>query len=96
MDDELWAVIEPLQPATPADTRPAQHNRRLVFQGILFVLFIEWEDLPQELEFGSGMTCWRRLRDWQAAGVLLQTSPADLWKRVPSSWNCPRPTSTTT
>ena len=25
--------------------------------------------LPQELGFGSGMTCWRRLRDWQAAGV---------------------------
>ena len=28
-----------------------------------------WEDLPQELGFRSGMTCWRRLRDWQAAGV---------------------------
>ena len=25
--------------------------------------------LPQELGCGSGMTCWRRLRDWQAAGV---------------------------
>lgn len=43
----------------------------MVFQGILFVLFtgIGWKDLPQELGFGSGMTCWRRLRDWQAAGV---------------------------
>jgi transposase len=30
---------------------------------------IPWEDLPQELGFASGMTCWRRLRDWQAAGV---------------------------
>ncbi len=28
-----------------------------------------WENLPQELSFGSGMTCWRRLRDWQSAGV---------------------------
>lgn len=27
------------------------------------------ENLPQELGFGSGMTCWRRLRDWQQAGV---------------------------
>ena len=26
-------------------------------------------ELPQELECGSGMTCWRRLRDWQLAGV---------------------------
>ncbi len=25
--------------------------------------------LPQELGCGSGMTCWRRLRDWQEAGV---------------------------
>ncbi len=40
--------------------------------GILFVLHtgIPWEDLPKELGFGSGMTCWRRLRDWQANGVL--------------------------
>ena len=30
---------------------------------------LPWEWLPQELGFGSGMTCWRRLRDWQAAGV---------------------------
>lgn len=30
---------------------------------------IAWEDLPQALGYGSGMTCWRRLRDWQAAGV---------------------------
>lgn len=42
-----------------------------MLQGILFVLItgIGWEDLPQELGFGSGMTCWRRLRDWQAAGA---------------------------
>ncbi len=26
-----------------------------------------WELLPQDLGCGSGMTCWRRLRDWQAA-----------------------------
>jgi transposase len=46
-------------------------DSRLVLQGILFVLItgIGWEDLPQELGFGSGMTCWRRLRDWQAAGA---------------------------
>ena len=39
--------------------------------GILFVLKsgIPWEMLPQEMGCGCGMTCWRRLRDWQAAGV---------------------------
>jgi len=42
-----------------------------VLNGILYVLQtdIPWEELPQELGFGSGMTCWRRLRDWQADGV---------------------------
>jgi transposase len=30
---------------------------------------ITWQDLPQQLGYGSGMTCWRRLRDWQQASV---------------------------
>jgi transposase len=39
--------------------------------GILFVLLsaIPWELLPREMGCGSGVTCWRRLRDWQAAGI---------------------------
>ncbi|WP_085999420.1 IS5 family transposase [Nocardia takedensis] len=72
VDDRLWAVIEPLLPVrAPGTPGPARMDDRLVLQGILFVLFtgIGWEDLPQELGFGSGMTCWRRLRDWQSAGV---------------------------
>lgn len=44
---------------------------RPVLCGILFVLHtgIPWRHLPWELGFGSGMTCWRRLRDWNDAGV---------------------------
>jgi transposase len=44
---------------------------RPVLTGIIFVLKtgIPWEDLPQEMGCGSGMTCWRRLRAWQLAGV---------------------------
>ncbi|NKX88016.1 transposase [Nocardia coubleae] len=63
VNDELWAVIEPLLLVKPAGTPGlAQHDPRLVFQGVLFVWFtgIGWEDLPHELEFGSGRTCWRR------------------------------------
>ena len=42
-----------------------------VLTGVLFVLKsgIPWEMLPQEMGCGSGMTCWRRLRDWQEAGI---------------------------
>ena len=40
-------------------------------EGIVFVLRtgIGWERLPRRMGCGSGMTCWRRLRDWQKAGV---------------------------
>lgn len=44
---------------------------RAALTGILFVLKtgIQWEHLPREMGCGCGMTCGRRLRDWQAAGV---------------------------
>jgi transposase len=71
--DELWAVIEPLlppEPAKPKGGRPRVDNRAAL-TGVLFVLKsgIPWEMLPQEMGCGSGMTCWRRLRDWQDAGI---------------------------
>lgn len=74
VEDELWAMIEPLLPKVERRTRypgRKRHPDRLVFQGILFVLNtgIAWEHLPQELGFGSGMTCWRRLAEWTEAGV---------------------------
>ncbi|MCX4461140.1 IS5 family transposase (plasmid) [Streptomyces sp. NBC_01340] len=72
--DGLWARIEPLLPVVPRRTDHPGRKRlddRKVLSGILFVLYtgIPWEFLPQELGFGSGMTCWRRLRDWNDAGV---------------------------
>jgi len=44
---------------------------RAALEGFLYVLktAIGWEHLPHELGYGSGMTCWRRLRDWHSAGV---------------------------
>ncbi|WP_191134063.1 transposase [Streptomyces sp. col6] len=64
MDDELWALIEPLLPPwseTSPRSRPVSDG--LCLQGILFVLYNEpaWQLLPMELRFGSGQTCWRRL-----------------------------------
>jgi transposase len=73
--DDLWALIAPLLPAPkPRRTRyPGRKplDDRAVLTGILFVLQsgIPWEMLPQEMGCGSGMSCWRRLRDWQQAGV---------------------------
>jgi transposase len=75
--EELWELVEPTLP--PHRWKPGTRGRRPVedraaFAGILFVLKtgIPWEYLPQEMGCGSGMTCWRRLRDWHRAGVWKQ------------------------
>jgi transposase len=69
--DEVWAVVEPLLPDLPVQTtgRPRVPDR-VAFNAIVFVLVtgIAWRFLPQELGC-SGVTAWRRLRDWQQAGV---------------------------
>jgi transposase len=71
--DELWEAIEPLLPPArpkPKGGRPPVPDRKAL-TGMLFVLKtgIQWEDLPQEMGCGCGMTCWRRLRDWHQVGV---------------------------
>jgi transposase len=46
-----------------------------MLNGILYVprSGIPWRMLPPELGYGSGVTCWRRLREWQQRSV---------WKRL--------------
>ena len=78
--DELWEIVEPLlppEPPKPDGGRPRVSNRAAL-TGILFVLKsgIPWAMLPQERGCGSGVTCWRRLRDWHEAGV---------WKKLHQS-----------
>lgn len=94
LTDDLWESIAPLlppDPPRPNGGRPRVANRA-VLTGILFVLRsgIPWEMLPQELGVGSGMTCWRRLRDWQAAGVwegIYQTLLNRLGERGRIDWS---------
>src|SRR5258706_15143525 len=74
ISDALWEIIAsllPPEPPKPRGGRPRSITDRAALAGILFVLKsgIPWEMLPQELGCGSGMTCWRRLRNWQQAGV---------------------------
>src|SRR5512132_1614078 len=74
VSDELLELVEPLLPRKERRFRYPGRKRlpdRQALQGILFVLHtgIAWQHLPSELGFGSGLTCWRRLDEWQRAGV---------------------------
>jgi hypothetical protein len=68
----LWARIEPLLPVVP---RRADHAGGgdwtiawcCVGPCLCSIRGFPGEFLPQELGFGSRMTCWRRLRDWNDA-----------------------------
>lgn len=73
--DGLWERIAPLLP--PPKPRRYRHpgrrpiDDRAALAGIVFVLKtgIAWNQLPPALVGCSGITCWRRLRDWTEAGV---------------------------
>lgn len=73
--DELWVRVVPLLP--PPKPRPRLHHgrRRLddraALAGIVFVLRhgVGWAQVPRQALGVSGVTCWRRLREWTEAGV---------------------------
>lgn len=72
--DALWsrvAALLPPRPPRPRGGRPPSDDRACL-RGVLFVLKtgLPWEWLPREAFGVSGVTCWRRLRDWAQAGVL--------------------------
>src|SRR3989337_2100131 len=73
VSNELWQIVKPLLPTEPPNARGGRPRipDRAVLSGIIFVLKsgIPWRMLPKEMGFGSGVTCWRQLRDWHKAGV---------------------------
>ena len=66
----LWDLVEPFLPAPPDGERGDATRPRIAPVSPAFSSSsrsgIPWQTLPQELGGGSGMTCWRRLRDWKA------------------------------
>ncbi len=81
LTDELWEIIKPL--LTSEKPRPKGGLPRvpdsLALKGILFIARTgtACELLPPELGCESGMTCWRRLRDWQVSGLW-----QEVWKAI--------------
>jgi transposase len=70
---EVWGGIEALLPEEPPKPKGGwpRIDNRAALTGIRFGLKsgIPWEMLPQEMGYGSGMICWRRLKVWHEAGV---------------------------
>ncbi|MCJ2020814.1 IS5 family transposase [Methylobacterium sp. E-065] len=74
----------------PSRPRPAGGGspiaNRAALTGILFVLCsgLPWGMLPAEMGCGSDISCWRLLRDWQAAGVWSRLHAAGQidWRRA--------------
>jgi len=76
LTDELWGAIAPHLPARPKDHNPKggrpRADDRACLRGIVYLLRegCRWQSIPSlSLDCPSGSTCWRRFRDWTAAGV---------------------------
>ena len=74
VSDAFWSRLVQVLPRPQRRFRYPGRKRlddRAALQGILFVLHtgIAWRHLPLELGFGSGSTCYRRMVEWQQAGV---------------------------
>jgi transposase len=70
--DQLWQAIQPLPPLPRRFGGRPRVDDRAALAGIIYQLRtgVPWRLLPtQQLGCGSPVTCWRRLRDWQRAGV---------------------------
>lgn len=89
------AQWEQIRPPLPVAKRSSQGGRppadvRCCFEGILWTLWTgaPWSELPKR--YGSPSTCWRRLREWEATGVLLtlwRAFLAQLNDRQQLRWN---------
>ena len=72
--DDAWAAVAPLVSRAAGEPGTAGRPRlpdRAALGGILHVLRydLSWMALPPALGCGAGVTCWRRLCEWQRAGA---------------------------
>jgi len=77
LTEELWQAVRAHLPARPLNHNPKGGRPRIdddkgCLRGIVYVLRegARWQKIPRaSLGCPSGSTCWRRFREWTAAGV---------------------------
>ncbi len=76
LTDEQWELIEPLIPASTAKTGRPPKDRRLMLDGIFWVLATgaPWRDLPER--FGPFQNVHRYFSNWRKAGVFAKVIEA--------------------
>ncbi|MBA4066888.1 MAG: hypothetical protein C0501_24915 [Isosphaera sp.] len=71
LNDRLWERVRPLLPPPPPHPKGGRPfaDDRACFEGIVYLLGngLRWRQIPGC--YPSGVTCWRRHRDWTEAGV---------------------------
>ena|ERR1700754_271284 len=79
LNAQLWERVRPLLPPLPPHPKGGRPfaDDRACFEGIVYLLRngLRWRQMPAC--YPSGLTCWRRHRDWTRAGVW-----GRVWRRV--------------
>ena len=70
--DEQWALIEPLVPLSKARTGRPPRDRRILLNGIFWILHTgaPWRDLPER--FGPWQTVYHHFSKWRRDGVFAE------------------------
>jgi transposase len=69
LTDEQWLLVDPLIPRSTAKTGRPPSDRRLMLDGIFWILNTgaPWRDLPER--FGPWQTVYDHFRRWRKSGV---------------------------
>ena len=69
LTDEQWALVDPLIPRSKAKTGRPPKDRRLMLNGIFWILSTgaPWRDLPER--FGPWQTVYDHFSKWRRTGV---------------------------
>lgn len=72
LTDEQWALVKPLVPLSTARTGRPSRDRRILLNGLFWILHTgaPWRDLPER--FGAWQTVYHHFAKWRRDGVFAE------------------------